>query len=280
MTLREFLGRWGGYLALVIAFAIGCSLLSWWQWARRAEVAEQARLITTNYSAAAVPIDELLPTRTAFRADEEWRSVAVTGEYLRDEQLLVRNRPLDGSPGFEVLVPFRIAEPTSAAGRILIVDRGWIGLGNTSDVPANIPEAPSGVVRLSAHLRPSEPAFVGRTAPKGQVPSIDLAEVAKQVPGELYTRVYVLLGTEQPSQAVLPVAVSPPAPDSGVNLSYALQWIAFGLLAFIGLIWAVRHDRSVARGEAPRRPKRPTDADEEDALLDSGVEVRSSGVPR
>lgn len=278
MTAREFFNRWGGYLALVIAFAIGCSLLSWWQWARRAEVAAQARLIDTNYTAAALPIDELLPTRGSFSADEEWRSVAVTGEYLLGEQLLARNRPLNGSPGFEVLVPFRITEPASDAGRILIVDRGWIGLGNRSDVPNNIPKAPGGLVHLSAHLRPSEPAFVGRTAPKGQVPSIDLAQVAKQVHGELYTSVYVLLGTENPSPAVLPSPIPPPTPDSGVNLSYALQWIAFGVLAFIGLVWAVRHDRRVARGDEPRSPKRRTDAEEEDALLDAGAEVRSSAV--
>ena len=32
-----WLRRWGGYLALVIVFAIACGLLSWWQWSRRAE---------------------------------------------------------------------------------------------------------------------------------------------------------------------------------------------------------------------------------------------------
>ncbi len=60
-------GRWHRYLALAIAFAIGCGLLSWWQFSRRAETAEANALITANASAAPVPLTRLLPSLTAYR---------------------------------------------------------------------------------------------------------------------------------------------------------------------------------------------------------------------
>ena len=46
-------GRWRRYLALAVAFAIGCGLLSWWQFARRHETAEANALIVANASAPA-----------------------------------------------------------------------------------------------------------------------------------------------------------------------------------------------------------------------------------
>ena len=62
--------------------------------------------------------------------------------------------------------------------------------------------------------------------------------------------------------------------DEGPHLSYAIQWIAFGILAFIGLIWAYRRERRIsampieeqAAARAPRRRSR--DSDYEDAVLD------------
>ena len=43
----------------------------------------------------------------------------LTGRYLLDEQVLVRNRPLNGQPGFEVLNPLLLDD-----GTVFVVDRG------------------------------------------------------------------------------------------------------------------------------------------------------------
>jgi DNA-binding transcriptional regulator of glucitol operon len=43
-----WLRRWGGYLALVIVFAIACGFLSWWQWSRRAEAVAEIGRIEAN----------------------------------------------------------------------------------------------------------------------------------------------------------------------------------------------------------------------------------------
>lgn len=274
-TARRFLARWGGYLIFVIVFAVACGLLSWWQWARRAEAVEKIELVEANYDLAPVPVSELLPGLESWSPDAEWRPVSLVGEYLADEQLLVRNRPYQGRPGFEVIVPFQTAD-----GRVLLVDRGWVPTGTTADVPDEVPAPPGGEVEVVARLKPPEPQIPGRSAPEGQLATIDPVAAAEQVPGELYTGAYALLAEETPAVGDLPLPALRPEADEGPHLSYALQWIAFGILAFIGLGWAVRHDRIVARaqadldaGIAPPPPRRrrsgPTDAEAEDALLDA-----------
>jgi cytochrome oxidase assembly protein ShyY1 len=67
--------------------------------------------------------------------------------------------------------------------------------------------------------------------------------------------------------------------DEGAHLSYALQWIMFGILAFIGLGWAVRNEiriknqdteegKKAASARAKKRINQPTEEDIEDAILD------------
>jgi cytochrome oxidase assembly protein ShyY1 len=262
--------RWGAYLALVVVFAVACGLLSWWQWARRAETIAQGNLVTRNYEASPVPVDTLLPSLNSWKAGEEWRPVELHGRYLRDEQLLARNRPYNANPGFEVLVPFQLAD-----GTVFIVDRGWLSIGDKQDTPDVIPAAPSGDVTVVARLQQSEPVLLGRTAPHGQVASINLPTVAKLAGTvQTYTGAYGLLSAETPAPATRPRAVEEPVPDEGPHLSYAIQWIAFGLLAFFGLFWAFRRERRInalpseeqAAARAPR--VRNSDTDAEDAILD------------
>lgn len=262
--------RWGAYLALVVVFAIACGLLSWWQWARRAETISQGDLVTENYEAAPVAVGSLLPELSSWKAGEEWRPVELHGRYLRDEQLLARNRPYNANPGFEVLVPFQLDD-----GTVFIVDRGWLSIGDKQDTPDVIPAAPSGDVTVVARLQQSEPVLPGRTAPNGQVASINLPTVAKLAgTARTYTGAYGLLATETPATATRPRAVEEPVPDEGPHLSYAIQWIAFGLLAFFGLFWAFRRERRISalpseEQAAARAPRlRNSDTDAEDAILD------------
>src|SRR3954452_20060518 len=99
------LRRWGGYLALTIVFALACGLLSWWQWSRRADAVAEIDRVEGNFDQSPVPVDELLPELDSWDESVEWRPVALSGTYLLDDQLLARNRPRDGAPGFEVITP-------------------------------------------------------------------------------------------------------------------------------------------------------------------------------
>jgi len=263
--------RWGAYLALTLVFAIACGLLSWWQWARREQAVDEIQRIERNYDAEPRPVDEVLADFADWSDDDEWTPVALSGEYLVDEQLLVRNRVRGGHPGFEQLVPFRTDD-----GSVFVVDRGWLPLGDGTDAtPESVPQPPEGAVTVVARLRQAEPELPGRSAPEGQLPSIDVATIVEQLGEPGYTGAYGLLASEDPGVETMPYAAVRPAEDEGPHLSYALQWIAFGVLAFIGLFWAWRRERRIAalpadEQAAARAPKRRhEDADVEDAILDA-----------
>jgi cytochrome oxidase assembly protein ShyY1 len=268
-----FTRRWAGYLALTVVFAIVCVSLGFWQLARRAEARAEIDRVETNWGSDPVPIGEVLPDLESFDADDKWMPVELTGHYLVDEQLLARNRPLDGTTGFEVLVPFELAD-----GSVFIVDRGWVPTGNDQDGPDAVPPPPTGEVTVVARLKAGEPTVLGRSAPEGQVATINLPEIADLLGTSTYTGAYGLLVSEDPP-VDRPTAALKPEPDEGPHLSYAFQWFVFALLGFVGLGFALRQeyravnadtpqerDRAAARAARAARRER-SDAEIEDELL-------------
>ena len=133
-----FSRRWLGYLAFAIVFAIACAFLSNWQLARSKEAAAANALVTQNFDSQPVALTDELPTLGSYSPKQEWTRVTVTGTYERDQQLLARNRPLNGNPGFEVLTPLRTND-----GSLFIIYRGWVPTGNTTDAPDHVPAAPA-----------------------------------------------------------------------------------------------------------------------------------------
>lgn len=267
--------RWARYLALVIVFAIGCGLLGNWQLARRAEALKAISLVTDNYDATPVPLTSVLNDLSDFSDSQEWTPVTLQGQYLTDRQLLARTRPLGGAPGFEVLTPLQMAN-----GDVFIVDRGWVAVGAKQDAPDEVPAPPGGVVTVVARLKPGEPSLPGRSAPDGQIATIELPAIADGLGLPTYTGAYGLMASETPAVATIPTAIPRPILDEGPHLSYAFQWFVFALLAFIALGWALRQEYRVvnaadpeekirAEGRAVRKAaKMPSDSDVEDAILD------------
>jgi hypothetical protein len=114
------------------------------------------------------------------------------------------------------------------------------------------------------------------------------------------------MASETPAAATTPTALPKPQPDDGTHLSYALQWLAFGVLMFIGFGYAARQqarnraidaaaeaaeaaeaardrggeqhaeaqqaaDAAAARAArfVPKKRRKPTAEEEEDAILDA-----------
>src|ERR1700694_4621061 len=93
-----FSRRWLGYVAFAIVFAIACGGLSAWQLARSKEAALANALVAANFNSRPVALAQALPSPASFNNNQEWTRVTATGTYLRSDELLVRNRPLNG-PG-------------------------------------------------------------------------------------------------------------------------------------------------------------------------------------
>jgi cytochrome oxidase assembly protein ShyY1 len=268
--------RWAGYLAVAMLFAAACAGLGMWQVARRDEALAEIERVDENFDASPVPIAEALPSLDAYDESQKWLPVVMTGTYLADEELLVRNRPLNINPGFEVLTPLQLAD-----GSVFVVDRGWLPTGQSQDAPDVVPAPPTGQVTVVARLKAGEPTLIGRSASGNQIATVHLPDIASRLGVPTYTGAYGLMASEDPAPAERPVAVTRPAEDEGPHLSYAFQWFVFGIMAFFGLGWAVRqefrsvnaddpHEQERAAERARRKAARPqSDADVEDELLDS-----------
>jgi cytochrome oxidase assembly protein ShyY1 len=275
--------RWTAYVAVAIVFAIACAFLSNWQFTRNADRAEQLALVAQNYDAEPQTLEAVIAAGDALAPEDEWQPVRLEGEYVAADQLLVRNRPHGGTAAFEVLVPFR-----SDDGRVLLIDRGWVPPGEDQPLPDAIPAPPEGAVNVIARLRPAEPLPAsGRSAPEGQVPTINPDLVAGMIAPALGARLersaYGVLVSEDPAPATRPAAFAAPSEDPGPHLSYAIQWILFALMGFIFIGYIIRTERRHRREDAEDRargltapsrnrvPARRTDRDmqDEDSILDA-----------
>jgi cytochrome oxidase assembly protein ShyY1 len=275
--------RWTAYVAVAIVFAIACAFLANWQFARNTERSEQLTLVAQNYDAEPAPLSEIIPPGEQFAAADEWRPVVLRGGYLADEQILVRNRPHGGTAAFEVLVPFRTDD-----GRVVLIDRGWVRPGEEQPLPDAIPGPPEGEVTVIARLRPAEqlPAS-GRSAPEGQVPTINPELVAGMIDPSAGSRLevsaYAIMASEDPAPASRPAPIAAPSEDPGPHLSYAIQWILFAIMGFIFIFSVIRTERRHRREDADdresgtsspvrdRTPRRRVDRDmqDEDSILDA-----------
>ncbi|MBG6238009.1 cytochrome oxidase assembly protein ShyY1 [Mycetocola sp. CAN_C7] len=271
-----FSRRWFGYLAVAVVFALVCVLLSNWQLSRLEEKRVSNSRVINNYDASPVALADVLGDVDDWNDDDTWTPVEMTGSYLEDDQVLVRNRPRSGQPGFEVLTPLQLAD-----GSVFIVDRGWLPTGNAQDLPDAVPAPPSGEVTVIARLKGGEPALPGRGAPDGQIATVELAQFAEQFDQPVYTGAYGLLDSEDPAPSdSRPYPAFKPELDEGSHLSYAFQWLVFGLLGFAFLAYAVREEyrhlnaddpaeKARAAERARKRAARRTDSDVEDDLVDA-----------
>lgn len=262
--------RWLGWLAFTALFAVVCVALAQWQWARRLEAVAEIRVVEANWDSAPVGLRDVLPNDAALDSDAEWTPVMLEGEYVLEEQLLVRTRPLSGRPGFEVLTPLRLE-----TGELFVVNRGWLPVGSAQDSPDVIPDPPRGPVDVLVRLKPGEPTITGRGAPEGQIATINMPQLVERLDGgEVIAGAYGLLDSETPATAERPTAAVRPASDEGPHLSYTFQWYLFALLGFVGYGWALRQERRTLVAEQSGEPvpvrarRRPSDSDIEDALLD------------
>src|SRR5579859_7390504 len=189
-----FSRQWLTYLGLAILFAVACVLLSRWQMSRLAETLAVIDLVNRNYDAAPVPFAQAVGQFEHLESDHEWQQVSLHGTYQVADTRVVRNRPLNGQPGYEVVVPFRLD-----SGQTVIVDRGWLPIGDQQQGrPDSVPAPPGGEATVVVRLRPSEPNL-DRGAPAGQLASIDLSTYAAQVHYPILTGAYGIMANESPA---------------------------------------------------------------------------------
>nr|WP_184080659.1 SURF1 family protein [Nocardiopsis mwathae] len=255
--------------ALVLLIVPSFIWLGFWQLSRWEDRQAAANLQEANIEAAPVPVDRLTGVgRDVDRADR-WKSVEATGHYDADHELVVRNRDGSRGVGMYVLTPL-----VTDDGPALLVNRGWVPNPDTATAQPDVPPPPTGEVTVTGRIQfgetPENTGIRERDGlPDGQIMIIDVDAIAADLPYPVYGGFAELTAQDPPSDPA-PERVAAPETNMGMNLSYAVQWWVFTVIAVIGWIILMRRELRDARteeaepkgGASAVLPERPADAPE------------------
>lgn len=241
--------QWLALYVVVLAFAYLCfTVLAPWQLGKNTKTSRENAQISSSLSAEPVPVTTYLPQQDSSAPDGQWHRVTATGHYLPESEVLARLRHVEGEPAYEVLVPFAVD-----GGPTVLVNRGFVKPTRGTEVP-EFDAAPTGTVTITARLRDSEgvPADKQPLREDGtlQVYSINPAQIS-DLTGVPLAGSYVQLVADQPGGlGTIPL----PHLDAGPFLSYGIQWIAFGIIAPIGVGYFVIAEIKARRREKAESP--------------------------
>lgn len=255
-------GRRFALAGACLLLAAACTAAGLWQVERFGAKRRANAELRHNAAAAAVPADTLLAAGRPVDPALRYRRVVVAGRYDVAGQVLVRQREVDGQPGFLVVTPLRTAGPAA------LVVRGFVPSSGPADQTPSVPAPPAGVVTVTGRVLPSEPPRPTAGLPAGQVERIDVPALAARLGVPTYGGYLELVDA-----APLPGLAPTPPPDlgnpaggavEGQHLAYIVQWFFFALLALAGPVLLPALDRRAAAAEAAEaaaRSRRPVTAD-------------------
>lgn len=227
------LGRWqfrpGVWPTLAaLALAVLTFSLGNWQMDRAAyKQSLQARIdVGERYPVWRIGTDKVA------KAQILYRRVEAQGRFDPRYEILLDNRIHNGVAGYHVLTPLKI----SGGQRAVLVNRGWVPVGNSRNVLPVTPVATAQVKITGLAVAPETRYFeLGGTVPQGRVwQNLDFARYAAW--SGLDLQPFVLQQSNDSGDGLIR---DWPRPDTGVttHLSYAMQW--YGLSATLVVLWLV-----------------------------------------
>jgi cytochrome oxidase assembly protein ShyY1 len=235
---------WLALIAGVICFTVAAfALLAPWQFRRAAERADRNTAIEHSFSTPARPLRDVLASHAEPDKATEWRPVQVNGHYLPSAEMIVRLRTVQGEPAYEVVVPMQLSD-----GTYLLVDRGYLRPAEGVRVPS-YPPVPGGEVTVTGRLRVDEQDPQAGTVVQQdghrQVYAVSSHTVSAATGVRLEPGYLQLMDGSPGILSALPL----PELDAGPSFAYALQWIAFGTMAPLGLIYFAWREATERRHE-------------------------------
>lgn len=251
-SLRRFLSPgWVIGLLAVVVFAWACfALLAPWQLGKSGDLEARNLQLEEAFQAEPAPLAQVIDRPDGY-VEREWRLVTVSGQWVPDSEALLRLRSVDGEPVYQVLTVF---DPVDGPveGPDLLVNRGHVPVGENNTVP-DYPVAPAGQVDITARVRATEAGLAEPVLVDGRqtVRVVDPVVLGDTLGHTLAPQGYLQLSGGQPG-SLSPAPV--PGIENGPYLSYGLQWLLFGILAPVALVyfaWAeIRARRRDAADEA------------------------------
>ncbi|HET9220993.1 MAG TPA: SURF1 family protein [Roseiflexaceae bacterium] len=229
-----FTGRRLWLTLLVLAGALICCRLGIWQLDRLAQRRAQNALINERMAQPAIALDGA----QADPATLDYQRVEARGVYDPTQEIVLRNRALNGSPGVHVLTPLRLNGGDTA----VLVDRGWLPLELAQPAARLAYAEPPGPVVVQGVARRSQSASGGPQDPP--LPAgesrrdawfrVDIPEIEQQVG---YRLLPVFIEQQPaPGDPGLPRRVATGDLGEGSHLSYTVQWFSFAIILVMGYL--------------------------------------------
>ena len=161
--------------------------------------------------------------------DIDYRNLILEGEFDISRTILLDNKVFEGRAGYEVLTPFIL----TGSRKVVLVNRGWMALGNSRDVMPVI-KLPKVLVSVKGIASvPNTDGFrmgvvsLGDSWPQ-VVPFIDVKAMQASFSGDLLPLV-LWLAPDQPGYYQR--SWKPIWADPDKSRAYALQWFIFAMIA-------------------------------------------------
>jgi len=207
---------------------------------------------TQRTSASAIGLPGADPLGAAELVGLEYRHVQAQGEFANDKEIFLGARTFEGSAGYHVITPFRLAD-----GRTVLVDRGWIPLDRKQAIKRSAgqiegPTTLDGVIRLQGR----QTWFVPDNRPDLDFFFwVDLPAMAKlaALPGT-ETRFYVEAGPGK-NAGGLPIGGQTQIDLPNDHLQYAITW--FCLAIALAVIYVLYHRGLAEKAAAPPKTETP-----------------------
>jgi len=219
-------------LGLCVLLAFAFAALGVWQVERRAWKLDLIARVTARSTAAPAP----LPPRAAWREDQSYRRVRVTGTLLNDRETLVQ-AVTDYGPGWWVMTPLRTDTTT------LLVNRGFVP-NERRDPKTRQAARSNDPVTITGLLRTTEPGggFLRSNDPAAnRWYSRDVAAIAR-ARGLRDTPPFFLDADATPNPGGYPVGGLTVIAFRNNHLVYALTWFALAALSVAGAAMAWRKE--------------------------------------
>jgi surfeit locus 1 family protein len=235
MLRQLFTGRRLWMTLLVIIGALILGRLGIWQLDRLAQ--RRAFNSSLNTRMAQPPI-----TVTDAQIDPdalEYRRIEVRGVYDPTQEIVLRNRELDGVAGIHVLTPLRLSGSDTA----VLVDRGWLPRDYADPAARSAYAAPPSEQLVSGIARRSQDESAGGPQDPPLGPDrkrldawfhVDTARIQQQAG---YPLLPIFIEQQPaPGDPALPRRVATVDLGEGPHMGYAVQWFAFAIILVVGYI--------------------------------------------
>lgn len=235
--------RWIAALLLAFAVASVFVLLSKWQLDRSEESVDQPRVTTEETK----PLTDILTPGMAMTQLQADHVVSLSGEFMPDKQVLVKDRLLNGQSGYWVLTAFKVTGAPVVKGEgggsftVIPIARGWVA------DPGQAPTAPSGTLTITGRLLPSESPQLEKNLPAGQVATASTAELINIWNIYSYQGMVVSfsevgasgdVGAHAVRSDLKGISVGPQPIEKNfnwLNIFYAVEWFVFA--GFAVFLW-------------------------------------------